>query len=654
MTPSMIPLLGTSVLSIALPMALYAGLAPLLGVYVKEPRWVESGFRATTALTALFALASVLLISAFLTDDFSIAYVFEHSNRSLPLFYKVAGLWAGLDGSLLFWVLLLAIMTLIAMRSLKRSAPDGFPYANAILSLIMLFFAVMLMFPNNPFTLLSDVPADGMGLNPLLQNPYMVIHPPSLYIGYVSAAIPFALGIAAVIAREEGVEWIRRVRPWIYLCWFFLTLGNLLGMDWAYVELGWGGFWAWDPVENAAIIPWFTATAFIHSTLIQERRGMFKIWNIALLTLTCLLTIFGTYLTRSGVVQSVHAFAGSTLGPYFLVLMATIVLIGVLTIATHLTQLKTRNHIESIWTKEGMFLLTNVLMVVSSVAIIWGTMLPTFSEMFASQRVTVGAPYFNRMMAPIGVAILALMGVGPVSAWVKQDLMPLFRKIWWALSIAAVAGGVSYGAGLRDSYMLSALIVVSFSLMLTVREFIIGSSMIIAKQPCTRLRAFQLLMQRYYRQYGGYIVHIGMLLTFIGFAGAAYQVERVVNLSRGESATFKGYEFTFQGLVHGHDENKETMDARVDVKRGGQQLATLSPARYLYVTAEQPSTEVDIYRTIAEDVYLILGSFDYDNQKAELKIMINPLVNVVWVGGIIMLLGAIWIIWPRNRNGGVQ
>ena len=650
----MIPVLGTTVLSLAMPVAIYAMLAPLLGERIGQSKWIESGYRATTAVLALFAVASIILISAFLNDDFSIAYVYEHSNRSLPLFYKIAGLWAGLDGSLLFWVLLLAIMSCLALRQVRSAAPSQFPVVNAVLNLIMLFFAVMLIFPNNPFTLLEHTPPDGMGLNPLLQNPYMVIHPPSLYIGYVSAAIPFAIGIGAVWARDGGIDWLRRVRPWIYLCWFFLTLGNLLGMNWAYVELGWGGFWAWDPVENAAVMPWFTATAFIHSTLIQERRGMFKIWNIALLTLTCLLTIFGTYLTRSGVVQSVHAFAGSTLGPYFLVLLGTILVIGLVTIFMHLQDLRTRNTITSIWTKEGMFLLNNVLMVVSSFAIIWGTMLPTFSEMFSDQRVTVGPPYFNRMMAPIGVAILAFMGVGPVASWAKQDFVPLLQKIWWAFALAVLVSGVGYALGLHDPYMISALTVVTFSLMLILREFTLGSSMIIAKQHCSRVQALALLMQRYYRQYGGFIVHIGMLILFIGFAGAAYQTERIVNLTKNESTTFKGYEITFRGLDYSRDDHKEMMDARVEIKRGDKVLATLTPSHYLYRTAEQPSTEVDIYRSLAEDVYLILGAFDYDKQNAELKIMINPLVNIVWVGGLIMLLGSIWIIWPRNRNGGVE
>lgn len=650
----MIPLLGTTLLSFTLPLALFAMLAPLLGRRIGEEKWCEAGYLATNALAALFGIASITLISAFLNDDFSIAYVYEHSNISLPLFYKIAGLWAGLDGSLLFWVLLLAVMTVIALQQVRSTEPSQCAVVNAILNLIMLFFAVMLAFPNNPFSLLEHTPPDGMGLNPLLQNPYMVIHPPSLYIGYVSAAIPFAIGIGAVWGRDGGIEWLKRVRPWIYLCWFFLTLGNLLGMNWAYVELGWGGFWAWDPVENAAVMPWFTATAFIHSTLIQERRGMFKIWNIVLLTLTCLLTIFGTYLTRSGVVQSVHAFAGSTLGPYFLVLLATILLIGLVTIITHLSDLRTRHTITSIWTREGMFLLNNVLMVVSSFAIIWGTMLPTFSEMFSDQRMTVGPPYFNRMMAPIGVAILALMGVGPVASWAKQDLVPLLEKIWWAFAIAVVVGGVCYAAGVQDPYMVSAIIVVSFSLMLTLREFVLGTNAILAKQKCPRLQALSLLMQRYYRQYGGFVVHIGMLLLFIGFAGAAYQTERIVNLSKNESATFKNYEITFKGLDYTRDEHKEMMHARVEIKRSGAVLGTVTPAYFLYRTAEQPSTEVDIYRTLAEDVYLILGAFDYDKQKAELKIMINPLVNIVWVGGIIMLLGSIWIIWPRNRNGGVE
>lgn len=640
----MIPILGSTLLSLTMPLAIYAMLAPLLGTHIGQPKWVESGRYATTALAALFGLASIVLIAAFLNNDFSIAYVQEHSNYSLPLFYKVAGLWAGLDGSLLFWVLLLAGMSVIALQQVRTAAPKQFPVVNAILNLIMLFFAVMLIFPNNPFTTLLDTPPDGMGLNPLLQNPYMVIHPPSLYIGYVSAAIPFAMGIGAVLARDASIDWLKRVRPWIYLCWFFLTLGNLLGMNWAYVELGWGGFWAWDPVENAAVMPWFTATAFIHSTLIQERRGMFKVWNVVLLTLTCLLTIFGTYLTRSGVVQSVHAFAGSTLGPYFLALLVIILLIGLATIIARLKDLRTRSPISSIWTKEGMFLLNNVLMVVSSFAIIWGTMLPTFSEMFSDQRMTVGPPYFNRMMAPIGVAILAFMGVGSVASWAKQDLLPLFQKIGWPLVSAIILGGVVYALGIHDGYMLSAVIVVCFSLILILREFVLGS----------RKQGFAYMMQRYYRQYGGFVVHIGVLLIFIGFAGAAYQTERIVNLSKGDSTTFKGYEITFLGLDYSRDAHKEMMDARVEVKRGGKLLATLVPSHYLYTTAEQPSTEVDIYRSLTEDVYLILGGFEYDNQKAELKIMINPLVNIVWVGGIIMLLGAIWIIWPRKHNGGVE
>lgn len=651
----MIPSLGTTVLSLTMPLALFAMLAPLVGVRIGQPRWVESGLRATQALVTLFAIASVLLIFAFLTDNFSIAYVQEHSSRSLPLFYKIAGLWAGLDGSLLFWVLLLAGMTTLVSRQTRLQAPNQLPVLNAILVLIMLFFSVMLVFANNPFSLLEIVPPDGMGLNPLLQNYYMVIHPPSLYTGYVSAAIPFAIGIAAVVGRDEGSEWLKRVRPWIYLCWFFLTLGNLLGMSWAYEELGWGGFWAWDPVENAAIVPWFTATAFIHSTLIQERRGMFKVWNIVLLTLTCVLTIFGTYLTRSGIVQSVHAFAGSTLGPYFLVLMVTILTISLVTIATHLKELQTRNPISSIWTKEGMFLLNNVFMVISSFAIIWGTMLPTFSEMFGGQRITVGPPYFNRMMAPIGIVILALMGVGPVASWAKQDMLPLIKKIGWAFAVAVVLGGGAYMVGLQDSYMVSAIVVVSFTFLLTIREFILGSTMMMAKQSCSRTQGLKLLMQRYYRQYGGFIVHIGMLILFIGVAGAAYQTDRIINLGKGESAAYKSYEFTFQGLNYTKDDHKEMMNAVVEVKRNGKILSTLNPGHYLYATAEQPSTEVDIYRTIPEDIYLILGGFDFDKQRAELKIMINPLVNLVWFGGLIMLFGAIWIIWPRNRNsGGVQ
>lgn len=646
----MIAMLGSAIIALAIPLMVYSLLAPLIGLRVGDLRWQRSGYRGTAAVAMLLSLAAGLLIVAFLTNDFSIAYVYGHSNRSMPIFYKVAGLWAGLDGSLLFWVWILSLLTAILMRRLPHKAPRMAPYSNAVLLLIMLFFAVMMLVPANPFALLTSIPVDGQGLNPLLQNEYMVIHPPSLYMGYVSAAIPFALGIGAVMARQMDAGWIALVRPWMYLCWIFLTLGNLLGMHWAYVELGWGGFWAWDPVENAAAIPWFTLTAFLHSIIVQERRGMFRIWNVVLVTLTCLLTIFGTYLTRSGIVQSVHAFSGSTLGPYFLVLMGVIALIAVVAIVTHRRDLATPAHLQSVFCKEGTFILNNILLVVAAVAIIFGTMLPTFSEWWGSERMSVGPSFFNRMMAPLGVAVLILMGVGPVASWIKQDILPLLRKIWPGALAALVVGVNAWLLGIHNGYMLSMLSVVAFAFVLTLREFISGTRAMAQKHQCNVLMAAHLLLQHNRRRYGGYWVHIGFFLMCLGFAGAAYQSERIVQLNSGDAATFHGYEFKLLGLKYDRDTHKEAISAKVEVRRQDKLLTTLHPAHYLFTTAKQPSTEVDIYRTLPEDVYLILGGFDYDKKTAELKIMINPLVNMLWWGGAMTLLGALWIIWPRRSE----
>ncbi|PIR19855.1 MAG: hypothetical protein COV45_09390 [Deltaproteobacteria bacterium CG11_big_fil_rev_8_21_14_0_20_47_16] len=621
----MIPEIGSAMITLVIPASIFSLVAGLLGGRMANAAW-----QTTRLIMMMLVGASILLILAFIANDYSIAYVAHYSNRSLPFFYKITGLWAGLDGSLLFWVTILSVLGFVMMHRLQKQAPELVAVANASVMGVIFFFALMLLFPANPFTRLVTTPADGTGLNPLLQNEYMVIHPPSLYMGYVSAAIPFAIAMAMMWRRKATDIDSQILRPWLYLCWTFLTLGNLLGMHWAYVELGWGGFWAWDPVENAAVMPWFVLTGLLHSMIVQERRGQFRMWNMVLVVLAFMLTLFGTYLTRSGIVQSVHAFSNSTLGPYFISLMIVTALVGFGSIVAHRKSLQPRALFESVVSKEGAYLLCTILMVAATVAIIWGTMMPTITEAISGDRVTVGPPYFNRMMAPIGLFVLLLMGVGPVAKWTHDELLPLLKRIWLPTFVAGCVALIAWYKGLLNPYMYSAAIMVAFAFTTTVHKLFTGK-------------------RRNPRREGAYIVHLGFVIMFLGFAGAAYQGERSVELHAGETASFRGYEFEMKGINYWRDRHKETIEAVVNVTYAGKEIDELRPSHFLYVGSEQPTSEVDIHRRFGEDVYLIMGGFDYDKKSAEFKIMINPLVNLIWLGGAIMGLGIGWMWWPRRK-----
>ncbi len=635
--------LGTHCLILLLPVAVYAAGMMLIGARYRDAKLYRAGTIASFAVTGLLTLASALLIAAFVRNDFSIIYVQEYSNRALPLFYKVAGLWAGLDGSLMFWAWLLSIMGSIALFTLRHRLPRHLPYINLVVMLILAFFALILLFVANPFATSFAIPFDGKGLNPLLQAPEMVIHPPMLYLGYVSGSIPFAIIVAGLLAREMDETWLAAVRRWMIVCWFFLSVGNLLGMYWAYVELGWGGFWAWDPVENAAIMPWFIATAALHSIIIQERRGLFKLWTVCLGVLVYLLTIFGTFLTRSGIVQSVHAFSNSTLGVYFACFLALSMVASFTLIWRRRHLLSSGHHLETMISKEGMFLLNTIFLTLGSFAILVGTMLPTISEWIGGARLTLGPSFFNKVMTPFGIALLLLAGFGPIMAWRRGARAQIWRSVRGAACVGVAAGVLAFIFGVRDIFATSAIAAGSFALAITLGELLRGVRRIRNPLPTQLPRNMQ-------RRLGGYIVHLGMLSIMLGFVGAVYQAETSVHLKEGEKIAWHGYDITFNGLRYKSNDNLEAVAGELALTKGGRSIATLYPARFFYKLSEQPTTEVDIHHALTHDFYTIMGAFEVDDHSAEFKFFYNPFVSCLWWGGIILILGTMVVCWPGKKS----
>lgn len=682
----MLPTLGTTCLLLFLPALLYSAGATWLGARYFDARLYHTGRRAMHAAILLLSSASALLITAFLFNHFEINYVAEHSSVAMPLYFKLAGLWAGLDGSLLFWAWLLAIMSFFALRGIEKTAPRLVPGTTVTLALILFFFGVLLLFVTNPFTTTLEVPLDGQGLNPLLQAPQMVIHPPNLYLGYVSASIPFALLVAGLLTHEIDAAWLKLTRRWMLFCWFFLSTGNLLGMHWAYHELGWGGFWAWDPVENAAAMPWFTATALLHSFIVQEKRGIFRAWNAVLILLTFALTIFGTFLTRSGVVQSVHAFSNSTLGWYFGIFLLTMIITTVALIVWKRGVLSNRARLETLVSKEGAFLLNNLALVVGSIALVIGTMLPTLSEMFGQERMTVGPPFFNKLMAPFGVLLLFLLGFGPVISWRRAVRGTWRQRLMWP----AIAGGLAIAAAwawhVRAPFALGVAGAGTFALLVTLNELVRGVRIMRLQEDLSWFGASSSLFTRYQRRYGGYIVHLGMICMCVTFAGSLFQEEVSAHLQNGDTVDVHGYHLTFDGLRYKPTKTYEAIAALLHVTRGAPADASVStsantnassdstanasgsghapttadvstnanddlyPARFFYTGSEQPTTEVAIRATWAGDLYTVLGMFDVNTDSADVRVIWNPLMRFLWLGAGLLILGTTIVVWPRRAK----
>jgi len=641
---------GSLTLWIALVVATYAGAASLIGARRGNRRLILSGRAGVYVLAAVLGLSSDALIYSFVTHDYSIKYVHRYSDAASPLFYQITAYWGGLDGSILWWVFLLSVFSAVAVYTNRNRHRDLLPYVVTVLMVIADFFLYVIVFHKNPFdTYLTDIPTAGKGLNPLLQNAYMVVHPPSLYTGFVGMSIPFAFGMAALISGQLDDAWIASVRKWTLGAWFFLSMGLTLGMLWAYEELGWGGFWGWDPVENAGFLPWLTATAFLHSIMIQERRGMMKIWNVTLIILTFFLTIFGTFMTRSGIVQSVHAFGQDTqLAWIFTIFMSLTLLVSFGFVIKRLPELRARGTFESWLSREAAFTLNNWVLLFAAMFIMFATMFPTLSDAIRGERITVGPPFFNQWMVPIGLILLFLTGVGPLIAWRKASASHLRYQFAFPVAAALVALVLCFVTGMQTSW--AATICFSFCAFVigTIsQEFVRGIAIRKKNTGTDAVSATLGMVLRGRRRYGGYVVHVGIVLMFVGFAGTAYQKESELSVAPGNEAKVGRYTIRFERLAHEEDRQKEMVTGEVTALVDGKVIDHLRPAKWFFHHHEsEPTTEVAIRRSPAEDLYVTLGGYDLAEGTANLKVVVNPVVDWIWFGFVLLAIGTAIALIP--------
>jgi cytochrome c-type biogenesis protein CcmF len=625
--------------------------ASVAGARRRSRRLIESGVGAFYLVAALMTAASTVLVHAFVTNDYKIKYVQRYSDTAQPLGYKIASYWGGLDGSIMFWVFLLAVFGSIAVWFNRERQRELIPYVVATIATTEMFFIFLMVVHNNPFsTYLTTTPVEGKGLNPLLQNFYMAIHPPSLYIGFVAMTIPYAFGMAALFTGHLDDSWLRAVRRWTMIGWLFLSFGLTLGMLWAYEELGWGGFWGWDPVENAGLLPWFTATAFLHSVMVQERRGMLRVWNVTLVIVTFFLTIFGTFMTRSGVVQSVHAFGEDRqLAMLFTMFMVAILVVSFGLVIYRLPLLRSRHELDSWASREAAFLANNWILLFSAFFVLFATMFPTLSEAVKGERLTVGPPFFNKWMLPIGLMLLLLTGIGPLLAWRKSTVSNLVQQFLWPSAAALVTGTVLLLLGVRVwasgiCFALCAFVTVTIG-----QEFIRGAFVRKGATGSDILTAMIGLVARSKRRYGGYIVHVGMVLVFLGFAGQGFKQEEQALLGPGQAVTVGRFTVRHDSLRVTSDAQKQMVTGHVTVLENGKVVDQLQPARWFFNKHEdEPTTEVAIRRAAGEDLYVVLASYDASTQKATYAVTINPLVDWIWVGFGVIALGTGLALLPET------
>jgi len=644
--------LGSFVLLATFIVASYALAASVAGGRRRSRALIESGVGAFYMTAALMTVASGVIVHAFVTGNYAIKYVQRYSDSAMPLAYKFTSYWGGLDGSILFWVFLLSVFGTIAVATNRERHRELIPWVVAIISATEMFFLFIMVVHNNPFdTFVAGGPADGKGLNPLLQNFYMAIHPPSLYTGFVAMTIPYAFGMAALITGHLDDAWLRAVRRWTMIGWLFLTFGLTLGMLWAYEELGWGGFWGWDPVENAGLLPWFTATAFLHSVMVQERRGMLRVWNVTLVITTFFLTIFGTFMTRSGVVQSVHAFGEDRwLASLFTVFMVLIVSFSFGWVIYRLPLLKSRHELDSWASREAAFLANNWILLFSAFFVLFATMFPTLSEAVRGQRLTVGPPFFNLWMRPIGLALLVLTGIAPLLAWRKSTLSNLVHQFTWPVAAAMVTGAAVYALGIRVWSSGLCFALCAFVGATIAQEFVRGAQVRKGASGVDVLTAMIGLVGRQRRRYGGYIVHAGIVLMFLGFAGQGYKLhEDSLRLGPGQTATIGRFTVRHDSIAVTSDAQKQMITGHVTVFSGGKEIAKMDPARWFFAKHEdQPTTEVAIRRAPGEDVYIVLAAYEVESQVGIYAVTINPLVNWIWFGFGILALGTGIALLPER------
>src|SRR5881628_3573504 len=649
-------LLGTLALWLALLVGVWGALAGFVGGLKDRPDLARSARNAVFAMCGALLVAVATLEWALFHHDFNVEYVAAYTSRNLPIFYTWSAMYAGQKGSLLFWATVLSLFGSLAQLFTARRHRVYLPFVAGVVCTVAAFFVTVMLFAANPFGRLPYTPADGSGLNPQLQNPGMVFHPPMLYLGYISMTIPFAFAIAALASKQLDSDWLIAIRKWTLVSWLFLSIGLVLGMWWAYVELGWGGYWAWDPVENAALLPWLTMTAFLHSVMIQEKRGMLKKWNLALVIGSWLLSIMGTFITRSGVISSVHSFTESPVGYYFAFFLLFAAVASFTLYTRRLPLLTAEARLESMVSREAGFLFNNLLLVGIAFSVLWGTLFPILSELVQGTKVTVGPPFFNQVNIPLGLALLALTGVGPLVAWRRASTPNLRRQFAVPVTVGGFAALVLLVGGMRDAYALMAIALGAFVTGTVVQEFARGARARHRQYGEGYALALGRLLARNRRRYGGYIVHTGIVILFVAFAGMAFKTETEATLKPGESASIRSpygwtYTFTHLGISQYDALNRQVTAATVEVYRNGKRLGVLTTEKRQHVDALgrptfQPSTEVGIRSDLREDLYGVLGGVVNGTEQAVFRFTINPLVWWVWYGGMIVALGGLIVMWP--------
>ena len=650
--------IGQFCLLFAFCLSCYAMVASFLGGKVGHRRLVDTAERSMVAVCVLVTLTVCTLWYELNVGNFSLQYVASHSNRAMPWYYKIGALWGGQEGSLVFWCWILSIYSLVTVLLNRKKNRTLMPYVVMAISMVSTFFLLLNNFVANPFDLIGVsraggpampfAPMDGNGLNPALQYWAMVIHPPILYTGYVGFTVPFAFAVAALITRELDEEWIRTTRRWMMVPWLFQGTGILLGAKWAYVVLGWGGYWSWDPVENASLMPWLTGTAFLHSVIMQERKGMMKVWNMILILSTFLLCIFGTFLTRSGIVSSVHAFAQSPIGPYFTGFLLLLLSLSLYLLLTRLDSLKSENRLDSVVSRESSFMFNNLILLATGFAVLWGTLFPIISEALQGEKRSVGPLFFNKINIPVGLFLLFLTGVGPLLAWRKTSFRSLQKNFTLPVVLSLVMGLIFFTFGMRHFYSTVCLMLSVFVVCTIISEFHRGANAR-RKQGEGYLESLWILTFRNTRRYGGYIVHLGMVCLFVGLAGAGFNKEAQKEMVPGDSLSLGKYTLTLEQIKSANNANYQSATALMTVYKDGTLVDTLLPERRYYKANDTATTEVALRSGLNEDLYLVFSGIE-DNSKLVFHAYLNPLVSWVWIGGIIFVLGTVICLIPSKQG----
>src|SRR3954468_13747622 len=649
-------LLGQFSLWAAFLLGLWCVVLSFSGKWQDRPDLANTIVRAVYAICVCLLVASISLWQGLINHDINMEYVWAYTSRNLPSSYIFSAFWAGQKGSLLFWAVVLSLFASAAQALTARRFAYLMPYVAGVTAAVITFFVSVMLFAANPFERLGFTPADGRGLNPQLQNVGMVIHPPMLYLGYISITIPFAFAVAALLSRRLDVGWLHAIRKWTLVSWLLLSVGITLGMWWAYVELGWGGYWAWDPVENASFLPWLTMTAFLHSVMIQEKRGMLKRWNFGLIIGTFMLSIFGTFITRSGVIASVHSFTQSNVGYFFLAFLVVAAILSFTLLYTRWGLLQAEVQLESVLSREAAFLFNNLLLVGIAFSVLWGTLFPILSELVRGSKITVGPPFFNRVNFPLGLLLLGLTGIGPLIAWRKASAANLRRQFIAPVASGLVTLAVLLAVGVGDFYAMTAIALAGFVAGTVVQEFTRGVRARRRMHGESIPVAFARLVGRNRRRYGGYIVHVGILIYFVAFAGMAFRRQQEATLKPGDSVELRSpfghtYRFTHLGVSQYEALNRIVSAATVEVSKDGKPAGIMTTEKRQHVDSFkrptfEPSTEVGIRSNLQEDIYIVYAGSVEGTEQAVYRFNINPLVWWVWFGGGVLAFGGMVTMWP--------